>query len=640
MKGNHIKPRRIGRDMIGAEIKSQEKRRAKHSAKYAAGENEQEKVLAYGHMNCFAETFEDAVTELDADDLAYSGSSDDNVAHWVFSVHADEILTPAMAEEFIENFLEDQGMKGHKCAWGLHQNTENLHIHLTFLRTKPEPEPSGKYKIQNYGGRVKWANGTNNRYECSRATILDFCKKYGLKDDFTEVAAKPGSDAIRLSQKIQAGEAQTGQKHPKRLIAEQARDIIRSAKSWNEMHDGLIKHGISFHIKDGWTGDKYWQGAVLKGPEGEKIPLSLMPKDCRLYALEKRFGEQGRGSGEAPKTEAGKAFYTAKLSANAAKSQARKIFNAAGSMEEAEKLLGEKGMRLERQGKNGCYLRYGEADDQKMKLSALGGKYSLFALSKKYNGQGSNDNATMHGSQGKVNASSMQSASKYADRANDRASSAAERAVSVAAEGVQAKTLAEALDDAFAQAVALDQVRKANRVAAVAQERLGKMEIRAETAERALVEGQHMEITVKTEKEKKMESHFDHKLEQHQARIKNAGSAIVAAVRDIQRAAVADRAQAREMLQDLRGGIDQFVALVRGGQEFNWSQADIESKIPAEQHVANYYSPKAPGQYNEVNEIADKLRDAVWSNPPAVESLTGLHEVLEMSVNALPWQKD
>lgn len=475
--------------MIIKRIESTQRRRSSETTSYIMDKaHEGEKLLAAQAVNCFSENLDDAQKEMSADETAYSGKGN-AVAHWVVSWQAGENPTSAQMEEFAREFLKDQGMEGHKACWALHGNTEHTHGHIAVLRVKPEPEPDGGYKLQNFGSRVARENGTSHEVLSARATVIDFCAKYGFTPDFEEVKKPRNADAIRLSQKIEAAEAQNGHPHPKRLIAEKARDIIRSANSWGEMQNNLIKQGISFHREDNAKPEAYKQWGVLKGPEGEHIPLFLLPKDCSLKSLEKRFGNQGE-SFEAPKTTASKAFYEKSLTANSAKFHARKILSGATTFAEAEKLLGEKGMTLERQGKSGCYLKYGVGENDKMKISALGGKYSLSALSKKYADSDHilslKDADKVHGNQGKVNGLSMESASKSTARAESRVTHAAERAASTAAEGVQAKTLSEALDDAFAQATALDALRKAKSVAAEAQQRASEMEERAKAAEQAL----------------------------------------------------------------------------------------------------------------------------------------------------------
>lgn len=489
--------------MIIKRIESTQKRRAAETASYIMdAQHDGEKLLAAGAVNTFAANLDDAQKEMSADETAYSGEGN-AVAHWMVSWRDNENPTPEQMQAFATDFLRDQGMTDHKAVWALHGNTNNTHGHIAVLRVRPEPE-DGKYKVQNFGGRVLRTNGTTHEVQSARATVIDFCQRHGFQADFENVGKKPrDKDSIELTQRQSAAKAQTGQKPPVELMGETARDIIRGAKSWREMHDGLIRHGISFRIQDhtdtSVNGGKYRQWGVLYGPRGEKLTLGKLPPDCRLHVIVKRFGLDGQGQiadVDAPKTAASNAFYVKTLTANSAKAQARRILADAGSFGEAEKLLGQKGMSIERQGKQGAYLIYGSGDDQRMKLSALGGKYSLHALSKRYADSdhilslkyASSIPTDQLKVNGKVNGLSMPTLAERADRASSRATTADARAVSIAGEAVQAKTLAEALDDADAQAAALDAARRAHAQAARAEARAEQAEAREKTLRQQLKE--------------------------------------------------------------------------------------------------------------------------------------------------------
>ena len=484
----------------------------------APGDEFGEKVIGHGAANCFGETSKEIKAELHADDCAYSGQGR-GVIHVIVSWQEGENPTNAQVDEFWNAFLVDQGLSGHKGAWRTHGNTGNIHSHGAFLRIQPEPDAKGNYKLQCHGGRETWKNGTTDMYKSARATVIDFAAKHGFAADFEEVAPLRDPDAIELTQSQQAQKAQHGgQKLPIELMGEKARDIIRAAGSWDELHKGLIAEGISFRIEDNNNPEKYRQWGVLKGPEGERIPLVKLPKDCRLYALEKRFGEQGRESGEAPKTEASKAFYAGKLSAGKAKTEARKILSGATTFAEAEKALADRGMRIERQGKAGAYLIYGEGEGQKMKLSALGGKYSLNALSKKYADSdhilSSKHASSIPSSNASVKKDARESvsahASERASAAQDRADAAEARADGIAPSG------GEGVGDGFYELDFIEQIRVMMSVAGAqtaahvaimramsqareAEQKALEAEARAQAAGMASETRQHLEITHKHE---------------------------------------------------------------------------------------------------------------------------------------------
>lgn len=448
--------------MIVKRIDSKEPRRSKETNKYIVdAEHDGEKLLYCNMINCFSDNIDDAQTEMHNDETAYSGDGN-AVQHWMFSMQKDEMITQQQTEELIQDFLKDQGMQNHKVIYAVHDNTNNIHIHLTLLRVKPEAESNGTYKIQNFGGRETWNNGTTNEVMSARATVIDFCNKHGFKHDFEEVQAERDKDAIKLSQKITAQEAQTMQKHPKRLIAEKARDIIRSS---GDIQSELHKNGMRIDIKEGFKNGKKWRGAVIVGPKNETIPLSCLPADCSLKNIEQKLKNNAQNVTVEANTNLSSSFYKDNMTANKAKSLARKVINGSSSMHDVEKSLAAQGMRLERQGKSGCYLVYGDGEGQKMKLSALGGKYSLNALSKKFN-QNINENTSQHAL--KVNESQK---NVKAAPATARVEKAQERAAATAAEAGTAKTLSEALDDGFAQAQALDSLRKAKAAALAAEAR-------------------------------------------------------------------------------------------------------------------------------------------------------------------------
>ena len=467
--------------MIIKRIASDQKRRSAETNKYIVDvEHDGEKLVFSGMINCFSENIDDAQVEMHNDELAYNGDGD-AVSHWMFSLRDDENITQEQTIEFIQEFLKDQGMEDHKVIYALHDNTNNLHCHLTVMRVKPQAEENGSYKIQNFGGREKWKNGTTNEFMSARATTIDFCNKYNMKHDFDEVHAERDKDAIKLSQKIEAQEAQTMQKHPKRLIAEKARDIIRSS---NDIQSELNKNGMRIEIKEGEKNGKKWRGGVIVGPNNEKIPLSCLPKDCSLKNIEHKFSNKQTIEAVQVNTSMSSSFYKDNMTANRAKSVARKLINSASSMSDVETKLAAQGMRLERQGKSGCYLVYGEDAAQKMKLSALGGKYSLHALSKKFN-ESINKNSSpyasnMHESQKNVNGKAAPAAA--------RLEHAQERAAAQAAETGTAQTLSEALEEGFAQAQTLDQLRKATAAAAAAEARAAQAENKLKEAEQKKME--------------------------------------------------------------------------------------------------------------------------------------------------------
>ncbi len=341
------------------------------------------------------------------------------------------------------------------------------------------PRPRRQYRIQHEGGAVTRAGPDgrhrNNVTYSGHVAVAEICKKQGwntevnMYDENGTLKAQSDPDKIRLGQRVEAAEARTGEPDPRRLMAEKAVEIFRQSKSWEDAEKKLAENDIFLRFTDRENSKgKIIYGGYIKDGEGKSVKLSALPTDCTFKALEKRYtGHEV----QKPKASAIKP-----LTANSAKGIARKILKDSSSFEEAEKRLAERGLKIERVGKTGGYLRFGEGDQGRMKLSALGGAYSINALSKKYNEScisSSTANASMsHKNQQNVNAKSKTEFSAQ------RLENARENAAETAQETGNAKTLSEALDDGFAQARAQDALRQAQATANAANARAAAAEAR------------------------------------------------------------------------------------------------------------------------------------------------------------------
>ncbi len=589
---------------------------------------------AHGSLNCFADDWQQAAAEIATAEQSYEGEGNP-VSHWVIAWGRDERPTPAQEKEAWETFLRHQGMEDHALVFVGHSNTDNYHSHALVCRLRPEADADGKLRIRHDGGTETrlGSDGKRRNHEINNGhrAVAEICKLQGwdtsaniFNPDGSRRAAVD-SDKIRLGQKVEAAEARTGEPSGLRQMAEKGVEALRQAKSWDEARDLLGKAGIKLRITDSpmdVNGKVRW-GGYLKDHDGHKVKLSALPRDCGYKALDRRFSGRTDGQTETPAPKA--------LTANSAKYHARSIFNASTSLAEAEKALVGKGMSIERQGKTGGYLRFGEGDEGRIKLSALGGKYSLSALNKKYNVQVSNDGSTMHNSQGKVNGFSRQDALKArAEAAGARASSAEGRAAEVAAEGSLANSIAEAIDDALAQAMAMDAVRKAKQQAAQAAQRAREMEERATKAEKALKQHKNKkEGTIMTEK---------------QTHIGNAARDTAVQAENL--AYARDRANAMRDLAILLDDIARLKDTIRDGQWHDYAELPAKIAISDEQRLADTYSARPPA-YADMAKIALECEQTAHAvgQPDAdhvtlMGKLDNLQQALSQSVSALPERKD
>ena len=500
--------------MIIKKIKTETRRRGKETSEYirdAAGAENGEVFgaktsAAHGMLNCMNEKWEDAAHEIAVAEKAYCGPGNP-VSHWIIAWDKNEKPTAEQEKEAWEVFLKHQGMSDHMLVFVGHDNTDNYHSHALICRLKSEADKDGNYRIQHFGAS-ETKMGTDNKqrnHEINSAhrAVAEICEKQGwstnvniYNEDGTKKQRIVDADKIRLGQRIEALEARIGEPSAQRIAAEKAVECLRSAKNWEEARTLCDKANLTLHITDSrGIDDKVRWGGYIKDDVGNKVKFSALPKDCSYRALDKRF-EVKETQVKAPKT----------LTANSAKYHARNAFNTSTNFNEAIKLLSDKNLSVEREGKSGAYLRFAEGDEGRIKLSALGGKYSLSALTKKYADYdhilSSKHTTSIPSTNATVKKDASKSASAYAERANDRVSNANERAADVAAEGIQAKTLSEALDDAFQQAFANDAVRKAKNVAAEATKRAEQAEKRLEQQSENDMKKERSEIDFNAQKTK------------------------------------------------------------------------------------------------------------------------------------------
>ena len=313
--------------------------------------------------------------------------------HIVISWDKDEKPTQQQEKEAWQIALKNLGMEKHEMVFAGHSNTYNYHSHGLISRVDPNSDNS---RLKLNGGSVEKKSCKkmrNNEIKCLHKAVAEICNKQGwnaehnMYDSNLQLKSQLNSDKIRLGQKIESEEARTGTISKERLLAEKSIDILRDSKSWKEAQEKLLQDKISieFTEKNGKL------GAVLIS-ENAKVKFSALPSDCSRKNLDAKYNTNLEINQQTIETAI---QIPQNWTPNKAKIAARKVFNNATSFKEAEKSLQEQGLHIERYGEKGAYLKYGENEDEKMKLSSIGSEYSLYKLEKKYNESIINGEETM-----------------------------------------------------------------------------------------------------------------------------------------------------------------------------------------------------------------------------------------------------
>jgi hypothetical protein len=237
--------------------------------------NDTDKVEYVNTLNIF----EPSVAIREMESLALENTrSKDPVFNCVMSWRENEIPSREQADNAVEIVLKELGLEGCQAHYALHRNTQNLHLHLCVNRIDPET-----YKARDpaHGWTKKALERAARKIELAQGWEIERSGRFAVTPDGGIVEKDAAKDAVSLSQTARDIEAHTATKSAERIAFEIAAPVIRSVKSWEELHKRLAEVGVSFERKG--------SGAILR--VGEVIvKASQAGRDISLSKLEKRLG--------------------------------------------------------------------------------------------------------------------------------------------------------------------------------------------------------------------------------------------------------------------------------------------------------------------------------------------------------------
>ncbi len=253
--------------------------------------NKGEKIEHAGGMNFLTDTH--AAQKLEMICLAReSVRSKMPVSHYVFSWPEGEQPTSKQVDELVAFFLREMGLEGHQAIYGLHNDTRNYHVHIAVNRVHPET-----LKV------VRPNNGFDIRQAHKVRAMIEKMQGWKPLENSPYVVTEEGDIAQRItdhepkpSPKAVEFEMATGEKSAQRIAQERGHEIIKNAKSWDELHCGLKKVGLRFEKKG--SGAIIWVGETA-------IKASSVDRSFSMGKLVKKLGEFVSGDYETamPKIE-------------------------------------------------------------------------------------------------------------------------------------------------------------------------------------------------------------------------------------------------------------------------------------------------------------------------------------------------
>ncbi|WP_082337838.1 TraI/MobA(P) family conjugative relaxase [Xanthomonas vasicola] len=200
------------------------------------------------------------------------------INHYILSWREGEYPTPAQVEQAVEILLAEFGLAEHQALYALHQDTDNMHLHIAVNRVHPDTlkvikpnrgfdKEAGHRAIAKIEAIQGWSSEQNARYQV----------------DANGETIRGASDGRKApSQKRRDMEVRTGEQSAERIAIEAAAPLIRDASSWTELHARLQAQGFRYERKG--SGAVIWIGDV-------PVKASSADRGATLAALEKRLGE-------------------------------------------------------------------------------------------------------------------------------------------------------------------------------------------------------------------------------------------------------------------------------------------------------------------------------------------------------------
>nr|WP_181375931.1 relaxase/mobilization nuclease domain-containing protein [Polaromonas sp. H8N]AWD72286.1 conjugal transfer relaxase TraI [Polaromonas sp. H8N] len=215
--------------------------------------NGREKCIHYEAQNFITDDLKSQTLEMVA--LSHSAvRSKDPIDHYVLSWQEGEQPSIAQARQAVHITLKHLGLQGHQVIWGMHSDTDHVHIHIEVNRVHPQTfkvvEINKGFQnnaIQQAAAMVEkvqgWKTHASSRFRTDElGHLIRDSKNRPQVFDKPNQLDQPKAPTGPIKDK----EIQTGEKSAQRLCIELAAPIIAASTSWKQLHEALANVGIEY----------------------------------------------------------------------------------------------------------------------------------------------------------------------------------------------------------------------------------------------------------------------------------------------------------------------------------------------------------------------------------------------------------
>jgi len=250
--------------MIAKIIPIKSVRKSNYSAliQYLADpQDKNERISQIKVSNCYSDDQTEALIEIQNTQEMNKRAKSDKTCHLVLSFPEGERLYLADLNAIEERFCDALGFNGHQRISVVHDDTNNLHVHIAINKINPR-----SLTIHN------------PYYDYKKVAKL--CEKIEQEYGLTTVNHETVSDkASRVAQEI---ETRTGVESLLGWIKREALTEIKDADNWQDLHQVLVRHGLEIKERG--------NGFVLVANNGTAVKASSIDRSLSKGNLTQRLG--------------------------------------------------------------------------------------------------------------------------------------------------------------------------------------------------------------------------------------------------------------------------------------------------------------------------------------------------------------
>lgn len=232
-------------------------------AKYIENpQNKQERIEFVRVTNCQQQNILDAAKyEIEPTQKLNQRSTDDKTYHFVISFRAGEHPSQNVLDAIEDRMCAALGYEDHQRVSAVHNDTDNLHIHIAINKIHPET-----YNIHT----------PFNDFKTHTAMCELLEKEFGLEHDNHKAQKKLSENKAADMERHSGKESFLG------WVQRECAEQILNASSWRELHQTMQQNGLELRQKG--------NGFVITGPDELGVKASSVDRALSRASLEKKLG--------------------------------------------------------------------------------------------------------------------------------------------------------------------------------------------------------------------------------------------------------------------------------------------------------------------------------------------------------------